>query len=88
MADLAELQRVGEEWRDGNRSGCVTEMRRDSSQLEISTQEAASMLDRTDSRVRQLLRDGILPGRCVGRRWLVRRCDVVAFRDGVVSVAT
>jgi excisionase family DNA binding protein len=54
---------------------------------EITPKEAAELLNRTDSRVRQLLRDGTLPGRRVGRRWLVQRAAVVAFRDGVGRVA-
>jgi excisionase family DNA binding protein len=89
-AAFDELKRVGEGWRPGRisvGSGCVTEIGRGSAQQEISTQEAASMLGRTDSRVRQLLRDGTLPGRRVGRRWLVQRAAVTAYRDGAGSVA-
>jgi excisionase family DNA binding protein len=81
-ADFAELRRAGDEWRasrDGNAVRSVTEIRRGSVQQEITSKEAAELLDRTDSRVRQLLRDGILPGRHDGRRWLVDRAAVVAY---------
>jgi excisionase family DNA binding protein len=87
----AELVRVGEGWRAERisvGSGCVTEIGGGSMQhSEITPKEAAELLNRTDSRVRQLLRDGTLPGRRVGRRWLVQRAAVVAFRDGVGRVA-
>jgi excisionase family DNA binding protein len=43
---------------------------------EVSTREAADMLGRTASRVRQLISEGALTGRRVGREWLVDRGSV------------
>jgi hypothetical protein len=48
-------------------------------EMEISPKAAGEFLRLTDSRVRQLLRDGLLPGRLVGRRWVVRRSDVLSY---------
>lgn len=48
--------------------------------MKIDTVKAAELLRLTDSRVRQLLRDGSLPGRKVGRRWVVKKSDVLAYR--------
>jgi excisionase family DNA binding protein len=90
-AAFVELKRVGEGWRVSHQIsvglGPVTEIGRGLVEREISTTEAASMLDRTTSRIRQLLRDGTLPGRHVRRRWLVERAAVTAYRDGVRKVA-
>ena len=84
LAALSELQRVGEEWKRQRRisvaAGSVTEMHPGSSlDMEISAKQAAELLDRTASRIRQLLRSGELPARKVGRRWLLKRHDVIAY---------
>jgi excisionase family DNA binding protein len=82
----AELDRVGSEWLRSRppisvAAGSVTEMHSASSlDMKIDTIKAAELLRLTDSRVRQLLRDGSLPGRKVGRRWVVKRSDVLAYR--------
>jgi excisionase family DNA binding protein len=47
---------------------------------EIDTAKVAELLNLTTSRTRQLLRSGVLPGRKVGRRWLIRRSAVLAYR--------
>jgi excisionase family DNA binding protein len=84
-ADFAELRRSGDEWEAARRISVgvrpVTEMAAALPQ-EMSPKQAGEMLNRTDSRVRQLLRRGDLPGRRDGRRWVVRRADVEAYRDG------
>jgi excisionase family DNA binding protein len=80
----AELARVGQGWmasRPRKSAGCVTEINAGSvADMEINTEKAAELLRLTDSRVRQLLRDETLPGRKVGRRWVVQKSDVLAFR--------
>jgi excisionase family DNA binding protein len=82
-AAFQELERVGEEWKRAHRrisvvSRPVTEMHAGlSADMEIDTEQVAELLNRTTSRVRQLLRFGELPGRKVGRRWVVRRGDVI-----------
>lgn len=48
---------------------------------EMTTQEAAEMLRKTPRRVSQLLTQGALKGRKVGRSWLVDRESVVMLRD-------
>lgn len=49
---------------------------------EIDTREAAKLLGRTDSRIRQLLRSGDLGGRRVGRFWVTTRGAIIDYRDG------
>ena len=44
--------------------------------VEISASDAAARLGVDPSRVRVLLRDGVLPGRQVGHRWMIRSEDV------------
>ena len=44
--------------------------------MEISASDAAARLGVDASRVRVLLRDGVLPGRQIGHRWLIRSEDV------------
>jgi excisionase family DNA binding protein len=80
----AELDRVGRVWmasRPRKSAGCVTEINAGSvADMEINTEKAAELLRLTDARIRQLLRDGSLPGRKVGRRWVVMRSAVIAYR--------
>jgi excisionase family DNA binding protein len=80
----AELDRVGRMWmasRPRKSAGCVTEMNAGSvADMEINTEKAGELLRLTDSRIRQLLRDETLPGRKVGRRWVVKKSDVLAYR--------
>ena len=45
----------------------------------LTCHEAADIIGITDARVRQLIRDGALPGIRKGRFWLVRRRDVELF---------
>jgi hypothetical protein len=86
-AAFSELERVGEVWK-GSRgpisvsSRPVTEMHAGlSPDMEISSEKAGELLDRTTSRVRQLLRSGELSGRKVGGRWVVRKRDVLAYAN-------
>jgi excisionase family DNA binding protein len=86
-AAYEELDRVGREWMSWQRPISVaalaavpaTEMARDSVGDMITTEIASQMLRLSDSRIRQLLRSGELPGRKVGRRWLVKRSAVAAY---------
>jgi excisionase family DNA binding protein len=85
-AAFQELERVGEAWRASRPisvvSRPVTEMHAGlSPDMEISPKKAAELLDRTTSRVRQLLRSGELSGRKVGGRWVVRKRDVLAYAN-------
>lgn len=51
-------------------------------EAELSTKEAAEMLGlKSERRVGQLLADGALQGRKVGRSWLVSRSSVEMLRD-------
>jgi excisionase family DNA binding protein len=88
-AAFEELDRVGREWINQTQRlisvvprlpRFSTEMASDSSADMINTKIAGEMLRLSDSRIRQLLRSGELPGRKVGRRWLVRRTAVLAYR--------
>jgi excisionase family DNA binding protein len=83
LADLEVLRGAGESWRRARLISVVprlpTEIDSDSSAMEIDTGTAAELLDRTASRVRQLLRRGELAGRRVGHRWLIRRADVLSY---------
>ena len=47
--------------------------------MEITTEEVAELLNRTDSRIRQLCRSGLLPARKVDGRWMVRRSALVSY---------
>jgi excisionase family DNA binding protein len=86
LSNFEELARVGRGWmasrpRVSVAAGSVTEMVSASSvDMEINTEKAAELLNLTTSRVRQLLRSGELPGRLVGRRWVVKRSAVMAYR--------
>ena len=84
-AGFDELVRAAGEWRasrgfpSARRS---TEMAAASLQREeLTPKEAEALLGVSDYRVRQLLRDGKPPGRLEGRRWTVKRSDVIAYRD-------
>jgi excisionase family DNA binding protein len=83
------LERVGEGWMASRRPiSVVSRLPRLSTEIapasvvdmEIDTEKAAELLNLTTSRVRQLLRSGVLPGRLVGRRWVVKRSAVIAYR--------
>jgi excisionase family DNA binding protein len=85
----AELDRVGRDWMRSRRSISVgSRLSRLSTEIapasvvdmEIDTKKAAELLNLTTSRVRQLLRSGVLPGRLVGRCWVVKRSAVIAYR--------
>jgi excisionase family DNA binding protein len=47
----------------------------------ITTSEAADMIGCIPRRVRQLIAEGRLAGRRMGRDWLVQRASVEAYRD-------
>ncbi len=47
---------------------------------DLTLPEAAALLGRTHVRVWQYVRDGLLPARKVGRDYIVRRADVLAFK--------
>jgi excisionase family DNA binding protein len=47
----------------------------------VTTSEAARDLGLTVGRVRQLLESGQLPGRKMGRDWVIRRADVNRFKS-------
>lgn len=63
----------------GRLTGRTTEAAADSD-CECSTEEVASMLCVTESRIRQLARAGELPGRQHAGRWFFRRADVAAYQ--------
>jgi excisionase family DNA binding protein len=48
---------------------------------DLSVAEAASMLGVSDVRVRKMLSDGVLPGRHVGRVWLIPAAAVAELAD-------
>jgi excisionase family DNA binding protein len=88
-AGFDALDRVGQGWMRSQRSISVasqasrpvTEIDRGSVvDMEIDTKKASELLRQTTSRTRQLLRSGELQGRKVGRRWLVKRSAVIAYR--------
>jgi excisionase family DNA binding protein len=85
-AAYGEIVAAGELWQerrvsvDGSAEMVVTEIGSDSWRVdELSPEGAAELLGVSASRVRQLLRAGVLSGRRVGRSWLVRRDDVAAY---------
>jgi excisionase family DNA binding protein len=86
LAAFEGLDRVGQEWMRLRRTISVASRplmeinARSVADLEIDTEKAAELLNLTTSRVRQLLRSGDLPGRVVGRRWVVKRSAVIAYR--------
>lgn len=49
--------------------------------MELPVTSAAARLGVDDSRVRKLLRDGVLPGRQVGRLWLIRSEDLALLES-------
>lgn len=49
--------------------------------MELPVASAAARLGVDDSRVRQLLREGVLPGRQVGRLWLIRSEDLAVLES-------
>jgi excisionase family DNA binding protein len=86
LAVFTEMNRLGEEWMRSRRpisvaARPVTEINTGSvADMEIDTKKAGELLRLSDARVRQLLRSGALPGRLVGRRWVVKKSDVLAYR--------
>src|SRR3989442_15495493 len=48
----------------------------DSIPQEVSVVEASRALGLSDRRVRAMVRDGVLAGRRIGARWVIRRADV------------
>jgi excisionase family DNA binding protein len=85
LAAFAELNRIGGEWMASRpisvASRPLTEINTGSvADMEIDTEKAAELLNLTTSRIRQLLRSGELQGRKVGRRWVIKRSDVLGYR--------
>jgi excisionase family DNA binding protein len=85
-AAYAELVEAGEQWQERRVSAgesteaAVTEIGSSSERHEeITPEEAAVLIGRSPARVRQLLRSGVLPGRRIGRNWLVERAAVEAY---------
>jgi hypothetical protein len=80
VAQWAAVQEAGavwSQWRasaDGSAEAIVTEMPAGST--EIDTSRAADLMGVTPSRVRQLARNGALPGRKVASTWLLDRTSV------------
>lgn len=71
-AAIREAGTAWSQWKssaDGSAEDLVTEMPSDSS--EIDTKQAADLMGVTPSRVRQLVRNGALPGRKVSATWRV-----------------
>jgi excisionase family DNA binding protein len=97
-----DLQTAGELWLAWNRATSVdgstevglTEVASSSDVVEVqelpeelSPKEAAELHDVTDSWIRQLLRDGAVDGRRIGRSWLVSRSSLAAFFESRRRVA-
>lgn len=84
-ASWAAIREAGTQWSqwrasvDGSTEELLTEMPADSA--EIDTHRAADLLAVTPSRVRQLVRNGHLSARMVGRTWLVDRASVELRRE-------
>jgi hypothetical protein len=82
-AGYAELVRARDVWlasRGFPSAGRPAEMAAVSTaDMEITTLKAGELLNLTPSRVRQLCRAGLLSGRKVDGRWMVRRSAVVAY---------
>ena len=49
---------------------------------ELTTEQVADTMHLTESRVRQLARQGDLPGRQIAGRWLFGRADVERYQKG------
>ncbi len=50
--------------------------------MDISIREAAAILQKSQRTVRHMAQTGRIPARRIGSRWLLKREDVVAIRDG------
>ena len=84
-AELA-LEDAGQTWR-------ISELRKQSGSPEVvgskpsassfpmSTTQAARLLDLSDRRVRWLAAACVIPAEKIGRRYLLKRCDVLAYRE-------
>jgi excisionase family DNA binding protein len=88
--DLADLGLVANWQRDfvasdvGQREPAATDLPRRSEREEITTREAADMLQVSDRHVRRLVDDGALQARRVNARQLmVSRSSVLAYRQAV-----
>lgn len=83
----ATIRIAAQQWRewcssaDGRTEMVATETAPRSSK-EITPEEAADLLKVSSSRVRQLLRAGVLEGRKTGRQWLTTRGEIEAYRYG------
>jgi excisionase family DNA binding protein len=82
------MQQAGELWVEWHRAisadesmeAVVTEIGSSSLQRgEITPEEASVVVGRSPSRIRQLLRSGVLPGRRFGRHWLLPRSAVESY---------
>jgi excisionase family DNA binding protein len=80
---MAQIREAARQWQELQLAACVSANAQgppaqavSGSGTEVSTREAADMLGRTASRVRQLISEGALTGRRVGREWLVDRGSV------------
>jgi excisionase family DNA binding protein len=84
-AAYGEIVAAGELWQgrisvDGSAEAAVAEIGSSSERHEeITPEEASVLIRRSPSRVRQLLRSGVLPGRRVGRNWLAEHAAVEAY---------
>jgi len=89
---LDELREAASQWEqrhrdvgavalEGNGETVPGETGTKSAVMEMGTAEAAAVLGVTTRRVSQLTQAGILPGRKVGRTWLLRRPAVLDYRD-------
>ncbi len=50
--------------------------------MDISIREAAAILQKSQRTVRHMAQTGRIPARRIGSRWLLKREDVIAIRDG------
>lgn len=55
------------------------------SKKEIALNEAARILQVTIRKLRQLIRDGVIPARKVARRWIMDSADLAAYRDPIAQ---
>ena len=93
-ATWADLQAAGHEWLewdralrasvDGSAEVAPAEVdpscARDEEEVqELTPLEASRLFDVSDRRIRQLLGDGLVDGRKVGRVWLVPRSNLLAY---------
>lgn len=95
LSELAEAARQWTEQRraesavsvEGNGETVLGETGAESPSMEMGTAEASSLLGVTPRRVGQLAQAGVLPGRKVGRQWMLHRPSVLDYRDAKGDVA-